>query len=195
MYNFLQIIFHIFFKLIYRTEVIGRENIPETNKLIIIANHKSNFDPIFISAFFNRQIYWMAKEELFKNKLFGNFISALGAFPINRFGVDIKAIKTSLSHIKNGEVLGIFPEGTRVNEKNYSIVKAGTSIIAHKSKALVLPVYIDGNYKLFYKMRLIYKKPIDLSNYSKLTNEEYEIISRNMMRRIYGDEEVESLPG
>lgn len=117
MYRFLKIILYVVFKLLYRVEIVGIENIPKENNLIVAGNHKSNLDPVFVSVFFKRHIYWMAKKELFNNKLFGAFLKKLGAFPVAREEVDIKAIKTSLRHIKNGQVLGIFPEGTRVKKK------------------------------------------------------------------------------
>lgn len=194
MYRFLKIILYVVFKLLYRVEIVGIENIPKENNLIVAGNHKSNLDPVFVSVFFKRHIYWMAKKELFNNKLFGAFLKKLGAFPVAREEVDIKAIKTSLRHIKNGQVLGIFPEGTRVKKKNLDIIKQGTALIAHKSKALILPLYIEGNYIPFKKMKLIYRKPVDLSSLGKIKNEEYELISKDIMRRVYGDKEIGNLP-
>ena len=194
MYRFLKIILYVVFKLLYRVEIVGIENIPKENNLIVAGNHKSNLDPVFVSVFFKRHIYWMAEKELFNNKLFGAFLKKLGAFPVAREEVDIKAIKTSLRHIKNGQVLSIFPEGTRVKKKNLDIIKQGTALIAHKSKALILPLYIEGNYIPFKKMKLIYRKPVDLSSLGKIKNEEYELISKDIMRRVYGDKEIGNLP-
>lgn len=67
-------------------------------------------------------------------------------------------------------------------------------MIAHKSKALILPLYIEGNYIPFKKMKLIYRKPVDLSSLGKIKNEEYELISKDIMRRVYGDKEIGNLP-
>lgn len=173
---------------------MGEENIPDTDKLIVVGNHRSNLDPVVISVFFKRQIFWMAKKELYENKLFGKFIGALGAFPVDRFNIDVKAIKTALRHIKDGEVLGIFPEGTRVKEKNYDLVKQGTAIIAYRARATVLPVKLEGTYRIFGKFRIIFKKPIDMSKIARPENEEYELISQDIMRRVYGDKEIGNLP-
>lgn len=194
MYRFLQVLFYFLFKIFYRIEILGEENIPDTDKLIVVGNHRSNLDPVVISVFFKRQIFWMAKKELYENKLFGKFIGALGAFPVDRFNIDVKAIKTALRHIKDGEVLGIFPEGTRVKEKNYDLVKQGTAIIAYRARATVLPVKLEGTYRIFGKFRIIFKKPIDMSKIARPENEEYELISQDIMRRVYGDKEIGNLP-
>ncbi len=194
MYRFLQVLFYFLFRIFYRIEILGEENIPDTDKLIVVGNHRSNLDPVVISVFFKRQIFWMAKKELYENKLFGKFIGALGAFPVDRFSIDVKAIKTALRHIKDGEVLGIFPEGTRVKEKNYALVKQGTAIIAYRARATVLPVKLEGTYRIFGKFRIIFKKPIDMSKIARPENEEYELISQDIMRRVYGDKEIGNLP-
>lgn len=82
MYRFLKIILYVVFKLLYRVEIVGIENIPKENNLIVAGNHKSNLDPVFVSVFFKRHIYWMAKKELFNNKLFGAFLKNSELFPL-----------------------------------------------------------------------------------------------------------------
>ncbi|MDO5715042.1 MAG: lysophospholipid acyltransferase family protein [Tissierellia bacterium] len=190
LYRFLQFIFFILLKIIYRVEITGKEYIPQKGPFILCSNHQSIIDPVIITANFKIPIHWMAKKELFEHKFFGSFISTLGAFPIDRQGNDIKAIKTAMRYIKNGEVIGIFPEGTRMKEKNYSQIKAGTALIAHRTKASVLPVYIEGNYKIFRKMKIHFRPAIHFDSRVKLTSEEYEGLSQDIMRRIYGDEEI-----
>lgn len=186
LYKILQGIFFIIFKFIYRTEVIGIEKIPKDEKIIICANHRSNLDPILISANLKKQIHWMAKKELSKNALVRSFIEKLGAFFIDRDSVDIKAMKTAMRLLKEDNIVGIFPEGTRVKEIDYTKAKSGVALIAHRTKATVVPVYIDGNYKPFKKMKLIYRDPIDLKALPKQSTEQYEVISQNILKSIYG---------
>ena len=167
-------------KHIYRIEVIGKENIPQDNKrLIICGNHKSNLDPVAISAVFDRQIFWMAKKEL---------LTKLGAFPIDREGNDLAAIKKSLKILKSENVLGIFPEGTRVKEVDYTKIKSGIALIAQKTNSEVLPVFIEGDYKPFRKTRIYFRKPVKINKEIKYSNEDLENISQDIMRIVYGDE-------
>ena len=176
-------------KHIYRIEVIGKENIPQEDKrLIICGNHKSNLDPVAISAVFDRQIFWMAKKELFQSKLFGGFLDKLGAFPIDREGNDLGAIKKSLKILKSENVLGIFPEGTRVKEVDYTKIKSGIALIAQKTNSEVLPVFIEGDYKPFKKTRIYFRKPVKINKEIKYSNEDLENISQDIMRIVYGDE-------
>ena len=178
-----------FMRHIYRLEVHGRENIPQdSERLIICGNHKSNLDPVAISAIFERQIFWMAKKELFENKFFGGFLTKLGAFPIDREGNDLAAIKKSLKILKNEDVLGIFPEGTRVKEADYTRIKSGIALIAQKTNSRVLPVYIEGDYKPFRKTRIYFREPVKINKEIKYSPGELENISQDIMRIVYGDE-------
>lgn len=178
-----------FMRHIYRLEVHGRENIPQdSERLIICGNHKSNLDPVAISAIFERQIFWMAKKELFENKFFGGFLTKLGAFPIDRQGNDLAAIKKSLKILKNEDVLGIFPEGTRVKEADYTRIKSGIALIAQKTNSRVLPVYIEGDYKPFRKTRIYFRQPVKINKEIKYSPGELENISQDIMRIVYGDE-------
>lgn len=178
-----------FMRHIYRLEVHGRENIPQdSERLIICGNHKSNLDPVAISTIFERQIFWMAKKELFENKFFGGFLTKLGAFPIDRQGNDLAAIKKSLKILKNEDVLGIFPEGTRVKEADYTRIKSGIALIAQKTNSRVLPVYIEGDYKPFRKTRIHFREPVKINKEIKYSPGELENISQDIMRIVYGDE-------
>ena len=188
-YNFVKNFVGFFVKIIYRVEVLGIENIPTDEKrLIICGNHKCNLDPVTISAVFDRQIFWMAKKELFNNKLLGGFLRKLGAFPVDRQGNDLKAIKNALKILKDGEVLGIFPEGTRVKEIDYTKIKSGIALIAQKTNSEVLPVFIEGDYKPFRKVKVHFRKPVRINKEIKYSNEELENISQDIMRIVYGDE-------
>lgn len=178
-----------FIRHIYRIEVLGSENIPQdSERLIVCGNHKCNLDPVAISAVFDRQIFWMAKKELFKNKFIGGFLSKLGAFPIDRKGNDLAAIKKALKILKNEDVLGIFPEGTRMKEVDYTRIKSGIALIAQKTNSRVLPVYIEGDYKPFRKTRIHFRKPVMINKEIKYSPEELENISQDIMRIVYGDE-------
>lgn len=187
-YKFVQVFIGFFVKIIYRIEVLGIENIPlEDKRLIVCGNHKSNLDPVTLSAIFPRQIHWMAKKELFQYKILGGFLNKMGAFPVDRNNNDLKAVKTALKILKNEDVLGIFPEGTRVSEIDYTRIKSGVALIAQKTDSEVLPVFIEGDYKVFRKLKVYFRKPVKINKEIKYSNEELENISQDIMRIVYGD--------
>jgi 1-acyl-sn-glycerol-3-phosphate acyltransferase len=186
-YKIARKILSFFLRLFFRIEVNGLDNIPMDDRLIICANHGSNWDPVLISIAFPKQIHWMAKKELFKNKVLSFILLKLGAFPVDRQDSDITAVKNALRVLKANKILGIFPEGTRVDSPDLSNTKAGISLLAIKSKSLILPIYIKRTYKVFNKVNINIGDPIDLSdNFNKkLNNEEYLSISKDILKSIY----------
>jgi 1-acyl-sn-glycerol-3-phosphate acyltransferase len=174
-------------RLFFKIEVIGLENIPKVGKAIVCANHMSLIDPIIIGITLPRKVNFMAKKELFKNKLLKVILLKLGAFPVDRGGNSLSAIKSSLNILKKGEVLGLFPEGTRVKEVNIENAKPGISMISIKGKAPVIPICIDTKYKLFSRIQIRIGEPIQFSEYydKKLTTEDYSSFSKKVMDIIY----------
>ena len=125
---------------IFRVKVVGKENVPKDGGMILAVNHKSNWDPIFAGAYCPRPLRFMAKADLFKNKLFGGLIKKLGAFPIQRGRGDIGAIKGAFSILKNNNAMLIFPEGHRI--KNGKRVKAKLGVSMNiMAKRLITKLY------------------------------------------------------
>lgn len=186
-YKVIKGILNLFLRIIFRFEVNGIQNVHPSDKFIICSNHASNWDPLFISIIFPRQISWMAKKELFANKILSFLILKLGSFPVARGDTDISAIKNSLRVLKNNGVLGIFPEGTRVKGFDIKNAKPGVALLTIKSKSNVVPIYIESNYKVFGKVKINIGKPIDffVSDGKKLSNDDYSEISENILKSIY----------
>lgn len=186
-YTFARGLVKLVFKLVYRVKVYGEENIPMMEKLIVCANHSNNLDPVIIGIIFPREISFMAKKELFENKFLKFVLSRMGAFPVDRNESDIKAIKNALRVLKEDGVLGIFPEGTRVEGFNPDNVKSGTALISIKSKSRILPIYLEGNYKIFTTINVHIGEPIDFSEYygQRLDSETYSKLSKDVLREIY----------
>ncbi|WP_066497011.1 lysophospholipid acyltransferase family protein [Abyssisolibacter fermentans] len=187
LYNFCKNTAGVLIKIIYKIEAKNVEKIPKEGKIVICGNHVSLLDPVIVGIICPRKINFMAKKELFNNILLRKLFLSIGAFPVDRAKADVSAIKKSLKLLKNEEVLGIFPEGTRVKTKDSSNTKAGISMIAIKAKAPVLPVYIDTNYKLFSKVKINIGDPIFLDEYygKKNTNEDYKTLSIDIMDKLY----------
>ena len=143
LYRVLRFIARALAFVIFPYKIIGREKIPKTGPLILCANHVSFIDPVWLGiAVKNRQIYFMAKEELFEIKVLGGIIRRLGAFPVKRGGSDVDAMKFGYEVLQKGNIMGIFPEGTRSKTGKLGRAKAGAAVIAHKSQTNILPVAI-----------------------------------------------------
>lgn len=145
---FLYLVTHIFymirFRLVYRLEVYGRENIPNTNDFIIAANHLSTLDPPLICAVMNRGVAYMAKKELFENVFLRWWLNWLGAFAVDREKLGVSTIKTVKNLKETGWVLGIFPQGTRQEPGEISHITKGFASLAKSTKCAILPVGITG---------------------------------------------------
>lgn len=186
-YNFVIKVFKGFCKVFFKYEVIGAKNIPSEGNVVIAANHKSNLDPIFIAAAIeNREVAAIAKKELFKFKPIGRILSKLNVIPINRDKPDISTIKNILKAIKDGYALGIFPEGTRIKGPGFGDAKPGLTVFAIKGKALIVPISIISNYKIFNRVTIYIDKPISLEQYYKerLSNEDHERLSQDILEII-----------
>lgn len=186
-YTVIRGIANLLFKLIYRINVYGEENVLMDEKLVVCSNHSNVLDPVVLAIVFPRKVSFMAKKELFQNKFLDYVFRKLGAFPVDRKESDISAIKNALRVLKNDGALGIFPEGTRVEEFNLDNVKSGTALISIKSKSRILPIYIEGNYKLFSKINVYIGEAIDFSDYygQRLSSETYAELSKDVLKEIY----------
>lgn len=154
-----------FFFFIYRIKLLGKENLKQQGKMILIANHVSGKDPIFMHLIVKQKIYYMSKKELFKNPFVSWLVTWLGAFPVDRGKGDLGAIKTALQVLDEGKTMGIFPEGKRNLTGNGVIApfQHGAAMIALRSGAPVLPIYISP-VRPFHRTYIVAGKPIDLKN-------------------------------
>jgi 1-acyl-sn-glycerol-3-phosphate acyltransferase len=149
---------------LYRIEAHGVENIP-ADGAIVASNHTSFADVLVISAAAKRQVRYMAKKELFKIPLLAPLIKALGAYPVNRGGPDVSSIKRTIELIEGGELIGIFPQGHRYGgqDPRTTEIKAGIGMITYRTKAPVVPVFLDGKSgktRMFRKNVITFGEPI-----------------------------------
>ena len=134
--------------LFYPISIKGQKNIPRRGGFIFASNHVSNLDPVLLgmtAMTVGRPIHYLAKDSLFKNKIFGFVISNLGAFPIKRASADKDALKNCLKLLKGGAALVVFPEGTRKAKEKSKNALPGVGFIAVKSGVPVIPVRIVGS--------------------------------------------------
>jgi 1-acyl-sn-glycerol-3-phosphate acyltransferase len=131
-------------RLLFRLEVKGREHVPATGPVLIASNHVSVLDPPFIGGASPRELYFLAKEELFRVPVLGRVISALNSRPVKRDGSDSRALKTALKLLEEERALLVFPEGTRGVEGRLGEGKPGVGMLAVMSGARVVPAHISG---------------------------------------------------
>lgn len=145
---FQYLVTHIFymirFKLVYRLEVYGKENIPSDNNYIAAANHLSTLDPPLVCAILNRSVAYMAKKELFENPFMRWWLNWLGAFAVDREKLSVSTIKTVKNLKETDWVLGIFPQGTRQEAGEISHIAKGFATLAKSTKCGILPIGITG---------------------------------------------------
>lgn len=172
---------------LYRPEVYGLENIPKDGPVILCANHLSLRDPILMASLVERPIAFMAKKELFKVKWFGSLLRRIGVFPVARGETDIGAVRTSISILKQEGCLGIFAQGTRKKKKQQADppMNAGVALIAIRSGAPVIPVYVKGPYRIFRRVRFYFGKPLNFSDVKKPDSAALEGTTEQIRRAIY----------
>ncbi|AWB45030.1 1-acyl-sn-glycerol-3-phosphate acyltransferase [Paenibacillus sp. CAA11] len=164
-YNFGRGLLRVLYKLLFRLEGHGLHHVPREGGVLLCSNHISNFDPPTIGILLKRKVHFMAKAELFNIPVLGWLFRELGAFPVKRGGVSKESIKTTLKLLRGGEIIGIFPEGTRSRTGEIGEGNKGAATFALRSDAVVIPVAIMGSYKLFRKMKVVYGPPVDLDEF------------------------------
>lgn len=153
--------------ILWRIEVVGKENIPRGRAHVIASNHLSDLDPVYIlEAVFSWKRYTiLAKQELFKNLLIGWFLSCMGAVPIDRGKGDMDTVNKVTDECKNGTPILIFPEGTRSKTGELLTLKSGAFLIAGNADANMVPCRIiydtpDKRMHMFCRIRICFGTPI-----------------------------------
>lgn len=152
---------------IYRFEIIGKENFPKEGGVLLCTNHIHNFDPPVVGITAPRTIHFMAKDELFSVPVLGKLLPRINAFPVKRGLSDREALRKGLGLLREGHVLGLFPEGTRSKTGELGKGLAGAGFFALKTDAQVVPCAIIGPYKAFSRLKVIYGKPVDMTELRK----------------------------
>ncbi|MDE3839420.1 1-acyl-sn-glycerol-3-phosphate acyltransferase [Bacillus methanolicus] len=163
-YSFAKSVVSGILKPIYRIQVIGVEHFPKDGGVLLCANHIDNLDPPVVGITAPRPVHFMAKAELFSVPVLGRIVQNLNAFPVKRGMSDREALRKGLSILKEGKVLGLFPEGTRSKTGELGQGLAGAGFFALRSEAHVVPCAIIGPYKPFKRLKVVYGKPIDFKH-------------------------------
>jgi len=180
-------------KLLYRLEASGIENLPKEGGYVLAANHTSNLDPwpLGLPLFPKHQLHFMGKSELF-NPVLGPLLRAAGAFPVRRGERDAEAIETAVRLCKEGEVVAMFPEGTRrekgLRKKFEHRPRSGSARIALAAEVPLVPSAIKGTDRLsrLAKVRVAYGAPVPVEDLTGLNlREAAETATDRLMHSIY----------
>ena len=155
----------VVYRIAFRVKITGQ--VPDEGAYVLCCNHINYLDAAAIVLFNKRKVNFVAKEDLFQHGILMWLGHLFDVIPIKRDMQDIDAMKRCLKVLKNGELLGIFPEGTRKGMEKNMKAKNGAAFMAMKAKVKVIPIGIHGTFKPFSKVYMNYGEPIDLSGYTK----------------------------
>lgn len=185
--GFLGLLKFIFSHFLFRVKYVGLENIENAGKCVVCPNHSTIYDPFWV-YFKSKDMWIMAKAELFKNRIMAALLKAYNVFPIKRGQRDASSLLHSINVIENNDnaKLLIFPEGTRIKkDKERGRAKVGPVYIASKAGVPIIPVHITKNPKLFSKVVVIFGEPIVLPENVHDTKEEMQKYSDIVLDKIY----------
>lgn len=183
LYKILRPIITILFKLLFRPQIIGKENIKKEGRIILAGNHTNNLDSAMLISSTKRNIHFLAKIELFRG-IKKIFFANMGLIPVNRKTKDHNALEQAYNYLNNDKVIGIFPEGTFGKGKVLPF-KIGAVKMAYETNCDIVPFAITGTYKLFSKdLKIVFGKPIKIKS-EDLEKENEKL--RNTVVRMIGD--------
>ena len=187
-YRVLHFICYPFFWILFPFTVHGLENVPKDRPVVLCGNHSHAVDPFLICLCLPRTVpvRIMGKKELFEKPALGWLLTKLGGFPVDRGNSDLAAVKTAIRTIRDGAHLLVFPEGTRVKSEGEVQPKGGVVMIAMRTGAPLLPVYVGKANKLFHMTHIVFGAPYEPKSETRHgTAEEYQAYADEIMRRAY----------
>ena len=166
----LKAIFKVVAIILYRPKIIGKENIPQSTAAIICPNHVHALDSAVIVVMAKRKVNVLAKEELYINGFVRWVASVFGIYRVKKGKKSLESMKVSLKLLKNNELLMIFPEGTRKGLAKGVKPKNGAIKLAIRAGVPIIPVGVQGSFKLFRKIKLNIGKPINYASHKENVN-------------------------
>jgi 1-acyl-sn-glycerol-3-phosphate acyltransferase len=182
----------MFCLLFFRMRFTGLENVPPTGPFILAVNHQSFLDPLFAGIALKGQLCFMARDTLFKSRIFGPLLLSVKAIPVRRGQADMSSIRTIIAKLKQGEGVCLFPEATRTTDGRIAPFKGGFTLLCRRGNAPVIPVLIDGAFecwprhkKLFKpgsKITVTYGQPISAEQIMGMEDEEFARLLTDTLR-------------
>ena len=163
--SFLKHLWGFLYRIVYRVKINKEYKYNDNEAYVICANHLSTMDALGILVTNKRKIQFVAKMELFHNKILFNWAHVFDIIPVRRNSADINSVKLCLKALKNNAIVGIFPEGMRHGLEKNATIKNGAALLAYKANVKVIPVGIKSSFKPFTKVEYNYGKPIDVREF------------------------------
>ena len=185
--NFFHKIPIFFWSWFYPCTIHGKDNIPKDGACVLVCNHYRAIDCGFVARAYNKDAFFLAKKELFKNKLVAKLIKSYGAIPIDRDKPDIKSMLMATKVLKEGHKLVVFPEGTRnKTQDDLMPLKPGSVVFAVRAKCPVVPLMLSGKSRIFRRTHLIVGKPFEFSEFydKKLSNEDIQAMDEILREKM-----------
>ncbi len=181
-------------KLAFNFEVIGRDKIIEQGPAILAANHQSYLDPPMVGMACRREIYYLARKSLFRNRYFGWILRNVNALPVDLSQGDLSAIRTIIKLLKEGHRAAIFPEGTRSLTGEIQSARPGIGMVVAKTMVPVVPIRLFGTFQAWskggevrpHRVTLVVGNPIFFQeeDFPSQTREVYQSIADRILRSI-----------
>ncbi len=156
-FEFCRTLCRIFCRVCFRVRIYGKENIPKEGAVLLVSNHQSFVDPLFCGNWVGRQVTFMARDSLFRNRFFGAILRSVNAIPVKREEADVGAMKVIIGRLKEGRVVCLFPEGTRTEDGRINELKAGFGLLARRGGAAIVPVVVDGAFECWPRDKKLFK--------------------------------------
>ncbi len=186
-------------KLFFRIHVYGRENVPDKGAFVLVSNHQSYLDPVFCGIYLKRPLYFLARDSLWKNRIFGRLISSVNTIPVKQGKADLSAMRKVIGKLKEGWGVCLFPEGTRTSDGKITPFKPGFGILCRRGGAAVVPVLIDGAFecwprhkKIFSpgRIEVCYGKAIPASEVANMNDRELAELLTDTLRRMQTESRI-----
>ena len=187
LYRTLIAICRVIYAVVFGAKASGREHFPKDQNCILIGNHIHAIDPVTLAVFYKaNEIHFIAKESIFENRWLARILTKLHAFPVNRGETDMRAMRQAVQVLRDGHVLGIYPEGHRQKDRTVKAIETGVAVIALRSGVPVVPVYVSGHYRPFGRLRLTVGPPIPLDDIrsGRADTEALETVKRRVVESL-----------
>ncbi|MBS0207834.1 MAG: 1-acyl-sn-glycerol-3-phosphate acyltransferase [Planctomycetes bacterium] len=146
-YNFLQLSCRLLGAALLDIRVSGRQHVPPTGGALVLSNHQSFFDPLLLGLAADRDMFFLARDTLFRSAPLRLALWAVDTIPLDREGGGLSGLKETLRRVREGSAVAIFPEGTRTPDGDLQKIKPGFCALARRARAPLVPVAIDGAYQ------------------------------------------------
>jgi len=185
-------------KLLFNLKLRGIDRFPKSGGALVCSNHQSYLDPLLLGGLCNRRMNYLARENLFNKGLFGWLIRFYDAIPVRRDGMSISGLKETLKRLKRGELVVIFPEGTRTEDGKIATLKSGFCMLARKANVPLVPVAINGAFDVWPKgqkmpglARVVLEAgdPIPAETVAELDDEQLVALVDERIRKVFASAE------